>query len=153
TATGQLPDKEGPMYEAVAAGSYAVPTAAVPLTSLFRDEVLEETALPAKRAAYTPCFRREAGSYAKDVRGLSRLHQVDKVELLKWVHPSQSYDELEKLRTDAENLLRKLELPYRVLLMCGGDLGFSQSKKYDLEVWAAGQKRWLEVSSCSNFES
>lgn len=153
TATGQLPDKEGQMYEAVADGFYAVPTAEVPLTNFFRDEILDEAALPVKRAAYTPCFRREAGSYGKDVRGLNRLHQFDKVELLKWVHPSQSYDELEKLRTDAENLLRKLELPYRVLLMCGGDLGFSQSKKYDLEVWAAGQKRWLEVSSCSNFES
>lgn len=153
TATGQLPDKEGQMYEAVADGFYAVPTAEVPLTNFFRDEILDESALPVKRAAYTPCFRREAGSYGKDVRGLNRLHQFDKVELLKWVHPSQSYDELEKLRTDAENLLRKLELPYRVLLMCGGDLGFSQSKKYDLEVWVAGQKRWLEVSSCSNFES
>lgn len=153
TATGQLPDKEGQMYEAVADGFYAVPTAEVPLTNFFRDEILDESALPVKRAAYTPCFRREAGSYGKDVRGLNRLHQFDKVELLKWVHPSQSYDELEKLRTDAENLLRKLELPYRVLLMCGGDLGFSQAKKYDLEVWAAGQKRWLEVSSCSNFES
>lgn len=153
TATGQLPDKEGQMYEAVADGFYAVPTAEVPLTNFFRDEILDEAALPVKRAAYTPCFRREAGSYGKDVRGLNRLHQFDKVELLKWVHPTQSYDELEKLRADAENLLRKLELPYRVLLMCGGDLGFSQAKKYDLEVWAAGQQRWLEVSSCSNFES
>ncbi len=153
TATGQLPDKEGQMYEAVADGFYAVPTAEVPLTNFFRDEILDEAALPVKRAAYTPCFRREAGSYGKDVRGLNRLHQFDKVELLKWVHPSESYNELEKLRTDAENLLRKLELPYRVLLMCGGDVGFSQAKKYDLEVWAAGQKRWLEVSSCSNFES
>lgn len=153
TATGQLPDKEGQMYEAAADGFYAVPTAEVPLTNFFRDEILEESALPVKRAAYTPCFRREAGSYGKDVRGLNRLHQFDKVELLKWVHPGRSYDELELLRGDAENLLRKLELPYRVLLMCGGDLGFSQTKKYDLEVWAAGQKRWLEVSSCSNFES
>jgi seryl-tRNA synthetase len=153
TATGQLPDKEGQMYEAVADGFYAVPTAEVPLTNFFRDEILDEAALPVKRAAYTPCFRREAGSYGKDVRGLNRLHQFDKVELLKWVHPSESYNELEKLRTDAENLLRKLELPYRVLLMCGGDVGFSQAKKYDLEVWAAGQKRWLEVSSCSNFEA
>lgn len=153
TATGQLPDKEGQMYEAVADGFYAVPTAEVPLTNFFRDEILDEASLPVKRAAYTPCFRREAGSYGKDVRGLNRLHQFDKVELLKWVHPTQSYEELDKLRTDAENLLRKLELPYRVLLMCGGDVGFSQAKKYDLEVWAAGQKRWLEVSSCSNFEA
>ncbi len=152
TATGQLPDKEGQMYETLDK-LYAVPTAEVPLTNFFRDEILEEEALPVRRCAYTPCFRREAGSYGKDVRGLNRLHQFDKVELLKWVHPSSSYDELEKLRNDAERLLQKLELPYRVLLMCGGDLGFSQSKKYDLEVWAAGQKRWLEVSSCSNFES
>ncbi|MES2697588.1 MAG: serine--tRNA ligase [Verrucomicrobiota bacterium] len=152
TATGQLPDKEGQMYE-TADHLYAVPTAEVPLTNFFRDEIVEESALPIRRCAYTPCFRREAGSYGKDVRGLNRLHQFDKVELLKWVHPSSSYDELEKLRADAESILQKLELPYRVLLMCGGDLGFSQSKKYDLEVWAAGQKRWLEVSSCSNFEA
>ncbi|AHF92110.1 seryl-tRNA synthase [Opitutaceae bacterium TAV5] len=153
TATGQLPDKEGQMYEAPADGFYAVPTAEVPLTNFFRDEIIDEAALPVRRCAYTPCFRREAGSYGKDVRGLNRLHQFDKVELLKWVHPSTSYDELDKLRDDAESLLRKLGLPYRVLLMCGGDLGFAQSKKYDLEVWSAGQGRWLEVSSCSNFES
>lgn len=153
TATGQLPDKEGQMYETTEDHFYAVPTAEVPLTNFFRDEILEESALPVYRCAYTPCFRREAGSYGKDVRGFNRLHQFDKVELLKWVHPSTSYDELDKLRTDAERLLQKLELPYRVLLMCGGDIGFSQAKKYDLEVWAAGQKRWLEVSSCSNFEA
>jgi seryl-tRNA synthetase len=153
TATGQLPDKEGQMYETTPDRLFAVPTAEVPLTNFFRDEILEEAALPVMRCAYTPCFRREAGSYGKDVRGLNRLHQFDKVELLKWVHPSASYDELEKLRLDAERLLQKLELPYRVLLMCGGDMGFGQAKKYDLEVWAAGQKRWLEVSSCSNFEA
>jgi seryl-tRNA synthetase len=152
TATGQLPDKEGQMYETIDK-LYAVPTAEVPLTNFFRDEIVEESALPIYRCAYTPCFRREAGSYGKDVRGLNRVHQFDKVELLKWVHPSTSYEELDKLRDDAERLLRKLDLPYRVLLMCGGDLGFAQSKKYDLEVWAAGQKRWLEVSSCSNFEA
>ncbi len=151
TATGQLPDKEGQMYE-THDKLYAVPTAEVPLTNFYRDEILDEAALPVCRCAYTPCFRREAGSYGKDVRGLNRVHQFDKVELLKWVHPETSYDELEKLRGDAESLLQKLELPYRVLLMCGGDLGFAQAKKYDLEVWAAGQKRWLEVSSCSNFE-
>lgn len=151
TATGQLPDKEGQMYETIDK-LYAVPTAEVPLTNFFRDEIVDEEVLPIRRCAYTPCFRREAGSYGKDVRGLNRVHQFDKVELLKWVHPATSYDELESLRTDAERLLQKLELPYRVLLMCGGDLGFAQSKKYDLEVWAAGQKRWLEVSSCSNFE-
>lgn len=153
TATGQLPDKEGQMYETTPDHLYAVPTAEVPLTNFFRDEIIDEAALPVYRCAYTPCFRREAGSYGKDVRGLNRLHQFDKVELLKWVHPSTSYQELDQLRLDAERLLQKLELPYRVLLMCGGDLGFAQAKKYDLEVWAAGQKKWLEVSSCSNFES
>jgi seryl-tRNA synthetase len=153
TATGQLPDKEGQMYETTPDRLYAVPTAEVPLTNFFREEIVDEAALPIKRCAYTPCFRREAGSYGKDVRGLNRLHQFDKVELLKWVHPSASYAELDALRLDVEALLQKLGLPYRVLLMCGGDLGFAQSKKYDLEVWAAGQKRWLEVSSCSNFEA
>jgi seryl-tRNA synthetase len=153
TATGQLPDKEGQMYETTLDHLYAVPTAEVPLTNFFRDEIVDEAALPIRRCAYTPCFRREAGSYGKDVRGLNRLHQFDKVELLKWVHPSTSYAELDSLRGDAEALLQKLDLPYRVLLICGGDLGFAQSKKYDLEVWAAGQKRWLEVSSCSNFET
>jgi seryl-tRNA synthetase len=153
TATGQLPDKEGQMYETVIDQLYAVPTAEVPLTNFFRDEIVAADELPIQRCAYTPCFRREAGSYGKDVRGLNRLHQFDKVELLKWVHPTASYDELEALRQDAENLLKKLELPYRVLSMCGGDLGFAQAKKYDLEVWSAGQERWLEVSSCSNFEA
>jgi seryl-tRNA synthetase len=153
TATGQLPDKEGQMYETTPDRLFAVPTAEVPLTNFFRDEILEAGDLPVYRCAYTPCFRREAGSYGKDVRGLNRLHQFDKVELLKWVHPATSYVELDKLRGDAERLLQKLELPYRVLLMCGGDMGFAQAKKYDLEVWAAGQKRWLEVSSCSNFEA
>ncbi len=153
TAVGQLPDKEGQMYQTVEDSLYAVPTAETPLTNFFRDEIIDEAALPVKRTGYTPCFRREAGSYGKDVRGLNRLHQFDKVELLKWVHPSTSYDELDQLRVDAESLLQKLGLPYRVLLMCGGDMGFAQAKKYDLEVWAAGQKRWLEVSSCSNFET
>jgi len=153
TATGQLPDKEGQMYETTPDRLFAVPTAEVPLTNFYRDEILEESALPVKRCAYTPCFRREAGSHGKDVRGLNRVHQFDKVELLKWVHPSSSNDELDLLKADVEGLLRKLGLPYRILLMCGGDLGFAQSKKYDLEVWAAGQKRWLEVSSCSNFEA
>jgi seryl-tRNA synthetase len=153
TAVGQLPDKEGQMYQTVEDQLYLVPTAETPLTNYFRDEILDEAALPVYRCAYTPCFRREAGSYGKDVRGLNRVHQFDKVELLKWVHPSKSYDELETLRAHAESLLQKLELPYRVLLMCGGDMGFAQAKKYDLEVWAAGQKRWLEVSSCSNFEA
>ena len=153
TATGQLPDKEGQMYETTPDNLYAIPTAEVPVTNFFRDEILEESALPVRRCAYSPCFRREAGSYGKDVRGLNRLHQFDKVELLKWVHPSMSYVELDSLRDDAERILRKLGLPYRVLLMCGGDLGFAQAKKYDLEVWSGGQKRWLEDSSCSNFEA
>jgi seryl-tRNA synthetase len=153
TATGQLPDKEGQMYETTPDRLFAVPTAEVPLTNFFREEILDEASLPVKRCAYTPCFRREAGSYGKDVRGLNRVHQFDKVELLKWVHPSSSYEELDSLRADVESLLCKLEIPYRVLLMCGGDLGFAQAKKYDLEVWAAGQRRWLEVSSCSNFEA
>jgi seryl-tRNA synthetase len=153
TAVGQLPDKEGQMYQTVEDSLYAIPTAETPLTNFFRDEILDESQLPVLRCAYTPCFRREAGSYGKDVRGLNRLHQFDKVELLKWVNPTQSFAELEKLRDNAEGLLRKLGLPYRVLLMCTGDMGFAQAKKYDIEVWAAGQKRWLEVSSCSNFES
>lgn len=151
TATGQLPDKEGQMYHAQTDDFYLIPTAEVPVTNFFRDEILEESALPVKRCGYTPCFRREAGSWGAHVRGLNRLHQFDKVELVKWVHPSKSFDELESLRGDAERLLQKLGLPYRVLLICAGDIGFAHSKQYDLEVWAGGQKRWLEVSSCSNF--
>ncbi|MEX2381905.1 MAG: serine--tRNA ligase [Opitutales bacterium] len=153
TATGQLPDKEGQMYETVQESLYAIPTSEVPLTNFFRDEILLEASLPRKVCAYTPCFRREAGSYGKDVRGLNRLHQFDKVERVNWVHPEKSYEALEELLEGAEALVRKLELPYRVLLMCSGDLGFTQTKKYDIEVWAAGQQRWLEVSSCSNFEA
>ncbi|MCU0452460.1 MAG: serine--tRNA ligase [Bacteroidetes bacterium] len=151
--TGQIPDKEDLMYVAERDGLYLIPTAEVPVTNFHRDEVLNEADLPVRYAAYTPCFRREAGSYGKDVRGLNRLHQFDKVELVKFVHPDRSYDELESLRGDAERLLQEIGLPYRVLLMCTGDMGFTQTKKYDLEVWAAGQGRWLEVSSCSNFES
>lgn len=151
TATGQLPDKEGQMYLDQNEGIYLIPTAEVPVTNFFRDEILDREKLPVKRCAYTPCFRREAGSWGKDVRGLNRLHQFDKVELVKWTHPDQSFIELEALRADAESLLQKLELPYRVLSICAGDIGFPHSKQYDLEVWAAGQKRWLEVSSCSNF--
>jgi seryl-tRNA synthetase len=151
TATGQLPDKEGQMYVDQNEGMYLIPTAEVPVTNFYRDEILSSDELPIKRCAYTPCFRREAGSWGKDVRGLNRLHQFDKVELVKWVHPEKSFDELESLRNDAEGLLQKLGLPYRVLLICSGDIGFPHSKQYDLEVWAGGQKRWLEVSSCSNF--
>ncbi|MFA6469131.1 MAG: serine--tRNA ligase [Bacteroidota bacterium] len=151
--TGQIPDKEDMMYVATRDELYMIPTAEVPVTNFHRKETFEEKDLPVKYAGYTPCFRREAGSYGKDVRGLNRLHQFDKVELVKFVHPSTSYDELESLRADAERLLQLLGLPYRVLLMCTGDMGFTQTKKYDLEVWAAGQQKWLEVSSCSNFET
>ncbi len=153
TGTGQLPDKEGQMYAVPGDEFYLVPTAEVPVTNFHRDEILLESQLPTKLCAYTPCFRREAGSYGKDVRGLNRVHQFDKVELVKMVHPGTSYDELEEMRSCAEQLLRKLELHYHVLLMCSGDLGFTQSKKYDLEVWSIGQQKWLEVSSISNFES
>jgi seryl-tRNA synthetase len=151
--TGQIPDKEDMMYVATKDELYMIPTAEVPVTNFHRKETFEEKELPIRYAGYTPCFRREAGSYGKDVRGLNRLHQFDKVELVKFVHPSTSYDELESLRADAEHLLQLLGLPYRVLLMCTGDMGFTQTKKYDLEVWAAGQQKWLEVSSCSNFET
>jgi seryl-tRNA synthetase len=151
TATGQLPDKEGQMYFDQNEELYLIPTAEVPVTNFYRDDIIPSEQLPIKRCAYTPCFRREAGSWGKDVRGLNRLHQFDKVELVKWVHPDDSFDALDSLRIDAESLLQKLGLPYRVLLICGGDIGFPHSKQFDLEVWAAGQKRWLEVSSCSNF--
>jgi seryl-tRNA synthetase len=151
--TGQIPDKEDLMYVVERDGLYLAPTAEVPVTNFYRDEALDEKQLPIQFCAYTPCFRREAGSYGKDVKGLNRLHQFDKVELVKFVHPDKSYDELESLRADAERPLRLLGLPYRVLLMCTGDMGFTQTKKYDLEVWSAGQQKWLEVSSCSNFES
>jgi seryl-tRNA synthetase len=151
TATGQLPDKEAQMYHDEQDDLYCIPTAEVPLTNFFRDEILDENLLPIYKCAHTPCFRREAGSWGKDVRGLNRLHQFDKVELVKWCHPDHSFEELEKLRSDAEKILKKLELPYRVLLICTGDIGFAHAKQYDLEVWAGGQKRWLEVSSCSNF--
>jgi seryl-tRNA synthetase len=151
--TGQIPDKEDLMYVIERDKLYLIPTAEVPVSNFHRDEILDERRLPLKYVAYTPCFRREAGSYGKDVRGLNRVHQFDKVELVKFVHPSSSYDELESLRLDAEHLLQLLGLPYRTLLMCTGDMGFTQSKKYDLEVWAPGQQKWLEVSSCSNFEA
>ncbi|MCH7638112.1 MAG: serine--tRNA ligase [Bacteroidetes bacterium] len=132
---------------------YMIPTAEVPVTNFHRDEILDAADLPIKYAAYTPCFRREAGSYGKDVRGLNRLHQFDKVELVRFVHPDESYDHLEQLREDAERAVQQLGLPYRRVLMCTGDMGFTQTKKYDLEVWSAGQGRWLEVSSISNFEA
>lgn len=151
-ATGQLPDKEGQMYHAPIDDLYLIPTAEVPVTNFHRDEILPVASLPIKYCAYTPCFRREAGSYGKDVRGLNRLHQFDKVELVHITAPSESYDAMEILRQDAEGLLQALDLPYRRLLMCTADMGFTQAKKYDLEVWSPGQDRWLEVSSISNFE-
>lgn len=151
--TGQIPDKEDMMYTVPRDGFFAIPTAEVPVTNFHRDEIFSMDDLPVYYTAYTPCWRREAGSYGKDVRGLNRLHQFDKVELVKIVHPDSSDDELESLREYAESLLKKLKLPYRTLLMCTGDMGFTQTKKYDLEVWSPGQQRWLEVSSCSNFGS
>lgn len=151
--TGQIPDKEDMMYVIPKDGFFAIPTAEVPVTNFHRDEILEIDQLPVFYAAHTPCWRREAGSYGKDVKGLNRLHQFDKVELVKMVHPDQSDEELESLREHAESLLRALKIPFRTLLMCTGDMGFTQTKKYDLEVWSPGQKRWLEVSSCSNFGS
>ena len=151
--TGQLPDKEGQMYHTAADDLYMVPTAEVPLTNYLRDEILPPDALPIKYTGYTPCFRREAGSYGKDVRGLNRLHQFDKVELVRFVHPDESYEHLEQLREDAERAVQALGLPYRRLVLASGDLGVTQAKTYDLEVWSAGQGRWLEVSSVSNFES
>ncbi|PTM20940.1 MAG: serine--tRNA ligase [Bacteroidetes bacterium] len=151
--TGQIPDKEDMMYVIPKDGFFAIPTAEVPVTNFHRDEILEIDQLPVFYAAHTPCWRREAGSYGKDVKGLNRLHQFDKVELVKMVHPDQSDEELESLREHAESLLKALKIPFRTLLMCTGDMGFTQTKKYDLEVWSSGQKRWLEVSSCSNFGS
>lgn len=151
--TGQIPDKEDMMYEVPRDEFFLIPTAEVPVTNFHRDEIIESDKLPLKYTAYTPCWRREAGSYGKDVRGLNRLHQFDKVELVKMVHPETAYDELESLREYAESLLEELNIPYRTLLMCTGDMGFTQTKKYDLEVWSPGQQQWLEVSSCSNFGS
>ncbi len=151
-ATGQLPDKDGQMYYASVDDFYMIPTAEVPVTNLYRDSVVEEKELPIRMTAYTPCFRREAGSYGKDVRGLNRLHQFDKVELVCLEHPSRSYDRLEEMVQHVEGLLQKLELPYRVLKLCTGDMSFTSALTYDLEVYSIGQDKWLEVSSVSNFE-
>lgn len=150
-ATGQLPDKEGQMYHVASEGLYLIPTAEVPVTNFYRDEMLAVGDLPLKACAYSPCFRREAGSYGKDVRGLNRVHQFDKVELVQWVHPEKGKEALEELREHIQGLVEKLELPYRTLLMCAKDIGFPHTKQYDVEVWAGGQKRWLEVSSASWF--
>jgi seryl-tRNA synthetase len=151
--TGQLPDKEGQMYHVTEDNLYLIPTAEVPITNIYRDVILNQEALPIKNTAYTPCFRREAGSYGKDVRGLNRVHQFDKVEVVQICHPSHSYAALEEMVNHVERLLVSLGLPYRIVQLCGGDLSFTSALTYDFEVYAAGQDKWLEVSSVSNFES
>jgi seryl-tRNA synthetase len=151
--TGQLPDKEGQMYYVNEDNLYLIPTAEVPVTNIYRDEILKEAQLPVRMTAYTPCFRREAGSYGKDVRGHNRLHQFDKVEIVQLTHPSVSYDVLEEMVQHVERLLQSLDLPYRILRLCGGDMGFTSAMTYDFEVYSAAQEKWLEVSSVSNFEA
>jgi seryl-tRNA synthetase len=151
--TGQLPDKEGQMYHVNIDNFYLIPTAEVPVTNIYRDVILEESDFPIKNTAYTPCFRREAGSYGKDVRGLNRLHQFDKVEIVQVQHPERSYEALDEMVRHVEGIVKKLELPYRIVQLCGGDMGFTSALTFDFEVYSAAQKRWLEVSSVSNFES
>lgn len=151
--TGQLPDKEGQMYHATVDDFYLIPTAEVPITNIYRDEIIKESELPIKMTAYTPCFRREAGSYGKDVRGLNRLHQFDKVEIVRFSVPEKSYEALDEMVAHVEALLNSLNLPYRILRLCGGDMSFASALTYDFEVFSAAQKRWLEVSSVSNFET
>ena len=152
TGTGQLPKFEAELFRTADPEFYLIPTAEVPVTNIHRDEILNESDLPIYYTAYTPCFRREAGSYGKDTRGLIRQHQFNKVEIVKFVKPEDSYSELEKLTNDAEDILQRLGLPYRVIALCTGDLGFSAAKTYDIEVWLPGQQRYREISSCSNFE-
>ena len=151
--TGQLPDKEGQMYHVTEDNFFLIPTAEVPVTNVYRDTILKEDDLPVKMTAYSPCFRREAGSYGKDVRGLNRLHQFEKVEIIQIVHPEQSFEALDTMVAHVERLLQSLELPYRILRLCGGDMGFTSAITYDFEVYSAAQQRWLEVSSVSNFET
>ena len=151
--TGQLPDKEGQMYNIGLDGFYLIPTAEVPVTNIYRDVILNSDQLPVKNVAYTPCFRREAGSWGAHVRGLNRLHQFDKVEIVQIAHPDNSYKSLEEMVNHVESLVSALELPYRIMRLCGGDMSFTSALTYDFEVWSAAQKRWLEVSSVSNFES
>ena len=151
--TGNLPDKEGQMYHAQLDNFYLIPTAEVPVTNIYRDVILNSEAMPIRNIAYTPCFRREAGSWGAHVRGLNRLHQFDKVEIVQIAHPDKSYQSLEEMVNHVENLISQLELPYRILKLCGGDMSFTSALTYDFEVWSAAQKRWLEVSSVSNFES
>lgn len=152
-ATGQLPDKEGQMYHAERDNLYLIPTAEVPVTNIYRDEILSMSDFPIKLTGYTPCFRREAGSYGSDVKGLNRVHQFDKVEIVQIVHPDSSYDSLDQMLEHVSSLLEKLELPYRILRLCGGDIGFTSALTYDFEVFSAAQEKWLEVSSVSNFEN
>lgn len=151
--TGQLPDKEGQMYHVMPDNYYLIPTAEVPVTNIYRDEILAAEELPLKNVAYTPCFRREAGSWGAHVRGLNRLHQFDKVEIVQIAHPDHSYKSLDEMVAHVESLIVKLELPYRILRLCGGDMSFTSALTYDFEVWSGAQKRWLEVSSTSNFEA
>jgi seryl-tRNA synthetase len=151
--TGQLPDKEGQMYHVQIDDLYLIPTAEVPITNIYRDVIVRAEDLPIKNCGYTPCFRREAGSYGKDVRGLNRLHQFDKVEIVQVAHPSKSYEVLEEMREYVAGLLKELELPFRTLLLCGGDMSFGSAQTYDMEVFSAAQQKWLEVSSVSNFET
>ncbi len=152
-ATGQLPDKEGQMYHVTNDDLYLIPTAEVPITNIYRDTIVKEEDFPIKHCGYTPCFRREAGSYGAHVRGLNRLHQFDKVEIVQIVHPDKSYEVLEEMSQYVQSLLQKLELPYRVLRLCGGDMSFTSALTYDMETYSTAQKRWLEVSSVSNFET
>ena len=152
-ATGQLPDKEGQMYHAAIDNLFLIPTAEVPITNIYRDVILKAEQLPVKNCGYTPCFRREAGSYGKDVRGLNRLHQFDKVEIVQIAHPDKSYETLEDMRHYVAGLLRDLELPFRTLKLCGGDMSFASALTYDFETYSAAQQKWLEVSSVSNFET
>jgi seryl-tRNA synthetase len=151
--TGQLPDKEGQMYHVTNDDLYLIPTSEVPITNIYRNDIIEEINLPIKHVGYTPCFRREAGSYGKEVRGLNRLHQFDKVEIVQITSPSESYNTLDQMVTYVESLIKKLQLPYRKLRLCGGDLGFTSALTYDLETYSVGQNKWLEVSSISNFET
>ena len=151
--TGQLPDKEGQMYHIVADNLYMIPTAEVPVTNVFRNVILNHSDMPVKLTAYTPCFRREAGSYGKDVRGLNRLHQFDKVEIVQVQHPDNSYAALDEMVAHVEEIIKELGLPYRILKLCGGDVSFTSAMTFDFEVYSAAQERWLEVSSVSNFES
>jgi seryl-tRNA synthetase len=151
--TGQLPDKEGQMYHCTIDDLYLIPTAEVPVTNIYRDVILNENELPVKNTAYSACFRREAGSYGKDVRGLNRLHQFDKVEIVQIQHPDKSYETLDQMVSYVQTLVEKLELPWRILRLCGGDMSFTSALTFDFEVFSAAQERWLEVSSVSNFES